>query len=222
MMNQAIATATDTPPLKHMFEQEGLGLAPYTFLGVEPIPGAHCQFCNTPIVYLFWLRSADNKVFYVGSDCILESGDAGLKVIIDPIIKEHRAKMARQRHDALIDAFKTFLVAHPTFFADDVRPHVSMYRSANSQTIGGINERRWSQTRWLGRAQTASLAREFLLLAGEILPAIARPRSKKACEHAFLVRLNGHCKKCGILRPVPVVTIVQGMFGGVKIIDMGD
>jgi hypothetical protein len=109
-------TTTNNDVKLHVFEAAGLGRAPYKFLrmdvmrgpirrienGVEVQIGApgqpmgSCQYCSTGILYAFWLRSADGKEFYVGSDCIMKSGDAGLRRVIDPLIKQ----MQKEQRDA--------------------------------------------------------------------------------------------------------------------------
>jgi hypothetical protein len=72
----------DTLPAQvHAFEAAGLGKAPYVFEGAgdagrfNQVP---CQFCYTPIRYMYWLTSADGKRFYVGSECINNAEDAGI------------------------------------------------------------------------------------------------------------------------------------------------
>jgi hypothetical protein len=83
----------------HCFEQAGLGLAPFKYLYCIDMGrcAASCQYCGTGIRYKFFLRSADNREFYVGCDCIYKSGDLGL---ID-IAKKERRRLAKEKRDAL-------------------------------------------------------------------------------------------------------------------------
>lgn len=87
------------PDKSHVFERAGLGKPPYKYLGMEkrsfqaapdaPIqPGSCCDYCHTGIHFLFHLRSSDGNKFKVGSDCILKSGDAGLKRVITADMKK--------------------------------------------------------------------------------------------------------------------------------------
>ena len=74
----------------HRFEVVGLGKAPFQFTGEvtektycacpgAPVQaGSSCDYCGTCIRYEFWVRSADNKKFKVGCDCIHKTGDHGL------------------------------------------------------------------------------------------------------------------------------------------------
>jgi hypothetical protein len=118
--NAALPIPVASVPVMHVFEAAGLGKAPYKFLGIQkrtyqahysaPVqPGASCMFCSTGIVYLFWLRSTDNKTFFVGSDCIMKSGDAGLKAIIDPHVKAHEREMRVERENQYISEFNKFV-----------------------------------------------------------------------------------------------------------------
>lgn len=79
----------------HIFEQAGLGKAPYEYLYCTDSK-ASCQFCNTNIRYKFFLKSADNKIFFVGSDCIYKSGDRGLT----KIAKTERSRIAKEQRQA--------------------------------------------------------------------------------------------------------------------------
>lgn len=76
---------------EHKFEARGLGKAPFVCVGSEykvvtigvipPVivkPGATCDYCGTAISNVFNIRSADNKRFHVGSECVNKTGDAGL------------------------------------------------------------------------------------------------------------------------------------------------
>lgn len=74
----------------HRFELAGLGKAPFHFTGTvtekvfvacpgaTPKAGSSCDYCGTGIRYEFWVRSACDKEFKVGCDCIHKTGDRGL------------------------------------------------------------------------------------------------------------------------------------------------
>ena len=139
----------------HAFERAGLGTAPYQFLGVEKIsfqaapdapsqPGGSCDFCGTGIHFHYRLRSADGRTFKVGSDCILKSGDAGLRRVVADQERHARQDKARVKTAAQIvyisaavvrfhehldifqslphpRAFKDFATGAPLTLADYVR-----------------------------------------------------------------------------------------------------
>src|ERR1019366_8550255 len=115
-------TPATTPDTVHLFETAGLGKAPYKYLGCEVLRGpltlpdgtqvgsfgqpmGSCCYCSTGIAYLFWLESTDGRKFFVGSDCIYKSGDAGLKHIIDPIVAQHNKEIRDSRARRLLDLF---------------------------------------------------------------------------------------------------------------------
>jgi hypothetical protein len=84
--------------MTHLFEQAGLGEAPYEYLGCVDTGRSNtsCQFCNTKIRYEFHLKSKDGKKFFVGSDCIYKSGDAGLT----KLAKFERKRIAKEQREA--------------------------------------------------------------------------------------------------------------------------
>lgn len=72
---------------KHVFEEAGLGKAPFRFMGISQNlfkagdavkPGGTCDYCGTGILHEYKIVSADNKSFVVGSNCILKTGDKGI------------------------------------------------------------------------------------------------------------------------------------------------
>jgi hypothetical protein len=173
-----MANTTTVAPVatKHIFEMAGLGTAPYTFLRVEVAPMAACQFCGTAICYKFWLRSREGFEFYVGSDCIFKSSDAGLHAVIDPIVRKHEQEIREARDKGYIGQFEAYLALHPDFFKLDTRPHPFNWRASRGETYGMYNEQIW---KWAGRSKKANLARQFLIGAG-----IIDPKSRKGRAHA--------------------------------------
>lgn len=107
---------TNTTDSIHPFEQRGLGLAPFRFLGmirqdiaygeaviggrdgflVTTKPGGTCDYCGAYIRHMYEVGSADGRTFKVGSDC---AGKIGGKVA--SAVK--RAEAAR-RKQATADA----------------------------------------------------------------------------------------------------------------------
>ena len=92
--------------MQHCFEQKGLGLAPFTYLYCTEGKSS-CQYCSTSIRYKFYIRSADGKEFFVGSDCVMKTGDAGListvkkaKSQLDKAKREAKKEVQRQIREA--------------------------------------------------------------------------------------------------------------------------
>lgn len=96
---------------QHCFTRAGLGCAPFTVTGFAvmkfqeapdaPVrPGTSCDYCNTAIMYVCHIRSADGNTFKVGCDCVNRTGDAGL-IKAYKTTKEYRAhqKAVREAKD---------------------------------------------------------------------------------------------------------------------------
>lgn len=159
----------------HAFEAAGLGQAPYKLIGIRKVtyqachgapvqPGSCCMFCATGIVYQFWLRSADQKVFFVGSDCITKSGDAGLRLVIDPYIRAHERKMREERQKYAISEFDKWVKAsgywdRPMF---DM-PHPNRYFASQGKTLRDYQQYCYSHS---GLASKAIQARKILIAEG--------------------------------------------------------
>jgi hypothetical protein len=214
MDNTNVSLSMNGPNSIHVFEKAGLGKAPYQFLGVTtcigPIdlgnghtvggfgqPMGSCQYCSTGIAYLFWLKSADGRKFYVGSDCIFKSGDAGLRHIIEPIVLKHQKEVRENREHVLTMTFEEYLKQHPTFFADDTRPHPNSWYAKQGRTMGDYHAYCY---RYAGKSKKARLARQFLMAANVPLPT-ARIKKEKPVKGA-----------------VPHVYEMQSEWGGIKIV----
>lgn len=96
----------------HVFEQAGLGKAPFRCIGfgVEtyqacpgaPVqPGTCCDFCGNGIMNVFRVRGADGRVFKVGCDCVAKTGDAGLRREVDELRRAHERKLRQERKTRL-------------------------------------------------------------------------------------------------------------------------
>ena len=96
--------------MQHVFELKGLGQAPYTYIRcVDRGHRSHsdCKFCGTGIRYEFWLRSADGKEFFVGSDCIFKSGDVGLTKTVKSVKKDQARQVREAKKQAEFEIRKT-------------------------------------------------------------------------------------------------------------------
>lgn len=125
---------------RHKFEVAGLGLAPFTFQGMEEKvvrypdgttqAGGSCDYCGTGIRYCCHVESADGKRFKVGSECIAKVGDAGLLKAYKSspqhrahqrALREAKAKAVSQELRAFIEANAQWLRSMPHF--DDFIDH---------------------------------------------------------------------------------------------------
>ena len=101
----------DHGPQYHVFERAGLGKAPFRFVfayekrgpldlgnghmvGAPGQPMGTCQFCGQDIAICCVIKSADDKTFEVGSDCVAKTGDAGLRKAVRKVAAD--AQKARE------------------------------------------------------------------------------------------------------------------------------
>lgn len=111
----------------HPFERAGLGKAPFRYVGMvaqdmchgERIlnreefqatgvalttkPGGTCAYCGTYIVNMYNIRSADGRVFHVGSDCVEKTADRKLVEAVK-LEKRRTARENRKTKAAAVDA----------------------------------------------------------------------------------------------------------------------
>lgn len=186
MMTQTLLP-TDATKVSHIFEAAGLGLAPYKLVRIEKRtyqayhgaaiqPGACCQFCATGIVYLFWLQSSDKKLFYVGSDCILKSGDAGLERVIAPFMAQHAKELRDEKDNYYITRFADYLKnENPTYFSAMTGAHPNFYHARLGKTMGDYQK--WCYEH-AGKTSRARMARK-ILVAMNVVVKYASNRSSK-------------------------------------------
>lgn len=124
-----------TEQVKHVFEAAGLGIAPFSFVGVEtrrgPIkmmqlaydgktmievdvgapgqPMGTCDYCGTGIADCYMIRSADGKNSIVGCECVSKTGDRGLKIAIERAKKELNREKNAAKKNANIENLRSLL-----------------------------------------------------------------------------------------------------------------
>ncbi len=128
----------------HPFERAGLGIAPFQFVGMSESfirhpdgttqAGSSCQYCSTGIRYLFHIKSADGRTFYVGSDCVEKTCKPG-----GPIVTavQKAARAAKKIADAAklkerIVVTRAILDANPALLTD--RGHPNEWRARCGDT----------------------------------------------------------------------------------------
>lgn len=126
-----------TKVMTHKFENAGLGMAPFRYVGMTreiyqaipgdptcPVqPGTTCDYCSTAISFAFWCVSADGRRFKVGCDCIAKHGDAGLKKLIAKDVRDHNLEVRHARENKKIDAAKELLARDDVKAALSAAPH---------------------------------------------------------------------------------------------------
>lgn len=127
-------TTNNVPGMIHLFEAKGLGKAPFKVVRVTSECG-NCEYCNTAIVYRFYLKGADNKIFFVGSDCVHKTGDVGLIHVVEAEVKKRQAEMRKMRDDAKLEEYKT-LMADPVVIEKMKNlPHPTRWYASQGRTL---------------------------------------------------------------------------------------
>lgn len=112
----------------HLFENAGLGKAPFRFIGVFKLPSkavadhnplayqtqmeaippgwgmGSCHYCGTGLTYNYMIESADGQKFVVGSECVRHTGDAGLIRAVEVEERRKRGEKADAKAKVLRDA----------------------------------------------------------------------------------------------------------------------
>lgn len=162
----------------HVFEQAGLGVAPFRFVGAEtrtgplrPIdprtgqwdgmteigapgqPMGTCQFCGEGIGTVCIIRSADGRTFEVGTTCVEKTGDAGLKRSVAKVVNEARKGREAARVEA---AAKLLAESAEVRAALQALPHGNAGMAARGMSL--LDSAEWLMTN-AGRAGQLRAAR---------------------------------------------------------------
>jgi hypothetical protein len=158
-MENTTQTETTAAPV-HAFEAAGLGKAPFKYVGaikqdiaygeavvsreggilVTTKRGGSCDFCGTYIVNMFRIKSADGRTFKVGEDCVLKTGDAGLKKVVAAAVSKLRSAQTVARETTKKAEGAEFLGR------DDVKafmasaPHPLAWRAEKGDTLADYAE----------------------------------------------------------------------------------
>ena len=106
-----MTTTTNTNTV-HVFEAANLGVGPFKLLHVTG-EGGNCEFCGTSILWRFYITGSDGGTFFVGSDCVMKTGDAGLMRKVDAEVKKRQKEAREKRESEKIQTLKG-LLADPT------------------------------------------------------------------------------------------------------------
>lgn len=98
----------------HPFEAEGLGKAPFYFVGTYEHHdtgesngatdyGTNCDYCQAYIRNVFIVKSSDGKTFKVGSECIKKTNSEG------ELLREVKIAIAEQKKAKLEQKWQEFL-----------------------------------------------------------------------------------------------------------------
>jgi hypothetical protein len=87
----------------HPFELKGLGCAPFSFDHFENGTGVVCRVCGHSLKNVYYVKSADGRLFPVGADCIRKTVDFNLKRELEEVILTEKKQM-------IINKFRELLI----------------------------------------------------------------------------------------------------------------
>lgn len=154
-------TTNTAPATVHTFQNAGLGIAPFKLSHVTH-GSDNCQFCGTAIVHRFHLTDANGATFFVGSDCVLKSGDAGLIRVVEREVAKRIAAARKVQDAAKVAAFNA-LIADPdlrAFLA--TQPHPT-YHGPVTERYNLLTYTTWI-AKWGGKTAKIKLLRTITKL----------------------------------------------------------
>jgi len=158
-MDNAIALEnTNNAPKIHIFQGAGLGAAPYRLTHVTSEGGA-CEYCGTAIIFRFHLRGSDGRTFYVGSDCVMKTGDAGLMRVVEHEVKKRMAELRTIREKAKMEALREHLAKPEVIESLKSQAHPFMWHAKQGKSMYDYVE--WTM-RWGGATAKGKLHTTFL------------------------------------------------------------
>ena len=90
--------------LTHVWQEAGMGVAPYTYVGCEDTGylSTNCDACGAGLRYVFFVRDAKGCQYQVGCDCVLKTNDAKLVKVVSEAqkkINEAKAEAKREKEE---------------------------------------------------------------------------------------------------------------------------
>ena len=90
----------------HVFEEAGLGVAPFEFIKVIKQHGSNCMYCGTGITYNCIIQDSQGRRFIVGNVCVGKTDDSGLIKVVDEQTKEFKRQEAENRVKAAVEVYE--------------------------------------------------------------------------------------------------------------------
>lgn len=132
----------------HIWEQHGLGVAPFKIVGFQEITtptvggvpakaGSTCDACGTGIKDVFWIQGADGRRFKVGNVCVDKTGDAGLRRVVAAKVRELKTARRHAREAARIAAGMDLLQRADVQAVLTSQPHPLDWRADKGESKAG-------------------------------------------------------------------------------------
>lgn len=132
----------------HVFEQAGLGKAPFQVVDVyrEPDPDMHigfCNYCGHEIVVICCIKSSDGKFFKVGSSCVKKTCDGMMIKSLSDLLANHkyRERKAAERKQWELDHPNWKAEQEAQMAEEQARAEIEAQLKAKSQFVGQVGER---------------------------------------------------------------------------------
>jgi len=87
----------------HLFVQKGMGCEPFKFDHFEFKTGVVCEICGHSLKNVYYVKSADGRLFSVGADCIRKTVDFSLKRELEVAIVTEKKAYETKRIQRAID-----------------------------------------------------------------------------------------------------------------------
>lgn len=127
----------------HKFQEAGLGTAPFTFEYAVHGDWDSCQFCGHDIKERCYIKDSTGKLFYVGNECVNQTGDEGLITTAKEKIKELRKKLRHEREAKQILIARMFLYDSQQLRESYLKADKSLIKREESLTQFIRNRMKW-------------------------------------------------------------------------------
>ena len=117
-----------------VFEAANLGKGPFKLDHVTG-EGGNCQLCNTSIVWRFYIKGQDEGMFFVGSDCVMKTGDAGLMKKVQAEVKARQNEARAKRESEKLVKLGTLLADLTVQEKLRAKAHPNRYYASQGKTM---------------------------------------------------------------------------------------
>ena len=118
----------------HVFQSAGLGVGPFKLSHVTA-EGGRCEFCGTNILWRFYIKGTDGGTFFVGSDCVLKTGDTGLIRVVEAEVKRRQAEARKAKEKEKMSNLHAILSSPATIAKLQAMPHPNAWYASKGRTM---------------------------------------------------------------------------------------
>ena len=118
----------------HVFQSAGLGTGPFKLSHVTA-EGGRCEFCNTSILWRFYIKDQNGGTFFVGSDCVMKTGDAGLMKVVEAEVKRRQGEARKAKEAEKMSNLRAILSDPATVAKLQGMPHPNAWYASKGRTM---------------------------------------------------------------------------------------